>query len=120
MNALNAASFAAWLQGELTRRGWPRTEAARRGGVSASMFDKVITGAAQPGLDFLLGVARALGLPRETIFRQAGILPPAADTEAALLAEWRELAPAQQRAVLDVLRAVNFLRAEAETLCESH
>lgn len=67
--------FSSWLNALLNDRGWSRSEAARRGGISASMFDKVITGNAQPGLDFLRGIHRAFGLSLEEVMRQAGILP---------------------------------------------
>lgn len=68
-------SFAEWLQEELSNRGWSRSIAAQRGGISASMYDKVINGYAKPGLDFCAGVARAFGIPIETVLREAGILP---------------------------------------------
>lgn len=67
--------FAQWIDTELSRRGWSRNEAARRGGISDSMFSKVINGYANPGIDFCRGVARAFGLPLEEVFRLAGILP---------------------------------------------
>jgi transcriptional regulator with XRE-family HTH domain len=64
-----------WLNAELDRRGWSRSEAARRGEFSASMMDKVIGGFANPGLDFCRGIARAFKMPLEDVFRLAGILP---------------------------------------------
>jgi transcriptional regulator with XRE-family HTH domain len=67
--------FSSWLNALLDEKGWSRSEAARRGGISASMFDKVISGNAQPGLDFLRGIARAFGLSLEQVMRKAGILP---------------------------------------------
>ena len=69
-------TFAQWLNNELEKRGWSRSEAARRGGVSASMFDKVISDHAQAGIDFCLGIARAFNLPPEQVLRTAGLLPP--------------------------------------------
>jgi transcriptional regulator with XRE-family HTH domain len=69
--------FTNWLLEELNKRGWSRSEAARRGEISASMFDKVINGHAAPGLDFCTGVARAFGIPRpEDVMIRAGLLPP--------------------------------------------
>ena len=44
---------------ELEKKGWSRSEAARRGGISSSMFDKVINGYAKPGIKFLKGIAQA-------------------------------------------------------------
>ncbi len=40
------------------------------------MYDKVISGHANPGPDFCLGVARAFNQPPEKVFRAAGLLPP--------------------------------------------
>ena len=51
--------FSEWLVEELDKRGWSRSEAARRGGLSASMFDKVINGYSKPGVKFIEGIARA-------------------------------------------------------------
>ena len=65
--------FSVWLNQELETRGWSRSEAARRGNVSASMFDKVINGQAKPGINFCRGVARAFNLPVIEVFRRAGI-----------------------------------------------
>jgi transcriptional regulator with XRE-family HTH domain len=67
--------FSEWLENELEKRGWSRSEAARRGGISPSMFDKVINGYSKPGKRFLEGVAQALKISIEDVYRVAGILP---------------------------------------------
>ena len=67
--------FIVWLNQQLDLRGWSRSEAARRGGISASSFDKVIGGFARPGIRFCRGVARAFDVPLEEVQRLAGILP---------------------------------------------
>ena len=106
--------FIAWLNRELDDRGWPRAEAARRGGISESMFSKVIGGFANPGIDFCRGVSRAFGVPMEDVFRLAGILParPAVrarrivyevDMDEQLLMLWRALTPEDQALVRDLL-----------------
>jgi transcriptional regulator with XRE-family HTH domain len=51
--------FSEWLVDELDERGWSRSEAARRGGISASMLDKVINGHSKPGVRFIEGIAKA-------------------------------------------------------------
>lgn len=56
-------NFSERLVRELSNRGWSRSEAARRGGISSSMFDKVINGYASPGIKFLKGLAQAFDLP---------------------------------------------------------
>jgi transcriptional regulator with XRE-family HTH domain len=55
----NPMDFSEWLDARLKEKGWSRSEAARRGDISASMFDKVINRHAKPGLKFIEGVARA-------------------------------------------------------------
>ena len=105
--------FGAWLTGELERRGWSRSEAARRGGVSASMFDKVINGHALAGPDFCNGVARAFRIAPETVFRLAGILPPLPPETAELAEAYRlfaQLPREQQELFLAQIRAVIELR----------
>ncbi len=108
-----------WINTELDRRGWSRSEAARRGGVSDSMFSKVISGYANPGLDFCRGLARAFSVPLEDVFRLAEILPPKPapkinetgvvyriDTRAderQLLETWRLLNPEDRGRVLDLI-----------------
>jgi len=55
--------FSEWLVGELEKRGWSRTEAAKRGSISPSMYDKVINGHSKPGMKFIEGVAKAFKMP---------------------------------------------------------
>jgi transcriptional regulator with XRE-family HTH domain len=71
----NMESFSEWIQNELDERGWSRLEAARRGGISASMFDKIINGYSKPGLKFCVGIARAFNMPAEIVLRRADLLP---------------------------------------------
>ncbi len=74
--------FVVWINRRLDELGWSRSEAARRGGISASALDKVISGHANPGLDFCQGLARAFRMPLEDVLRQAGILPDHGDIPA--------------------------------------
>lgn len=69
-------SFTDWLTGELDTRGWSRAEAARRGGISASVLDKIISGYSRPGDKTCRGLARAFGLTTEEVMRYAGLIPP--------------------------------------------
>lgn len=55
-------NFSEWITSELERRGWSRREAARRGGFSPSILDKVINGYSNPGMKFLEGLAKAFGI----------------------------------------------------------
>ena len=68
--SMSTDEFAQWLYDELQHRGWSRREAARRGEISASMFDKVIGGYAKPGLEFCNAVARAFKITRQEVLRR--------------------------------------------------
>jgi len=110
-------TFADWLREQLDTRGWYRSEAARRGDISASMFDKVINGYANPGLDFLIGVSRALGIPREEVFRRAGVLPPIIEDDSeieAFMAEWRQLSVEDRIATYHLIKGLNQARRDRE------
>lgn len=67
--------FSEWIEDELEKRGWSRSEAARRGGISPSMFDKVINGYSRPGTKFVEGIAKAFSLSAIVVYRKAGLLP---------------------------------------------
>ena len=67
--------FSEWIVSELNQRGWSRSEAARRGNISPSMFDKVINGYAKPGKKFLDGLAKAFDMSPINLYRKAGLLP---------------------------------------------
>jgi transcriptional regulator with XRE-family HTH domain len=56
-------NFAEWIESELNQRGWSRREAARRGGISPSMLDKVISRSSKPGMRFLEGISKAFEVP---------------------------------------------------------
>lgn len=95
--------FSEWLLQELERRGWTRPEAARRAGVSASMFDKVINRFSRPGLIFYKGVARAFNMTLPEVLRIAGEY-----NESPSLEEWKsiyqQLSPDDQLEMLEIAR----------------
>lgn len=105
---LDMEDFASWLNQELERRGWSRSEAARRGGFSPSMIDKVVNGYARPGLDFCRGISRAFGMPLEEVFRRAGILPAREDAAGSdeLILYYREMPPEDRRRLLAIARTL--------------
>lgn len=69
--------FVEWLQAELSKRGWNVSEMVRRsqGLLSETQSSRVLSGTRGFGLEFLRGVATALGVPQEMVFRKAGWLP---------------------------------------------
>lgn len=77
MSAMVDDSFAEWLQRGMDVRGWSQAELARRSGVTRGAINGVMTGARGPGAELCNAIAHAFGLPPETVFRAAGLLPPA-------------------------------------------
>lgn len=75
-------SFGEWLDQELAARGWSQSEAARRGGISASTVQQVVSGVTRPGVKLCRAVSRAFDLPIEEVMRRAGLLPPPPDATA--------------------------------------
>lgn len=107
--------FSYWLNEELNQRGWSRSEAARRGEISPSMFDKVISGGANPGLDFCKAIARAFKMPPETVLRKAGLLSATSQDKAAeeeLLDYFRALSPETRRLIVAQARAAYEINRE--------
>jgi len=64
-------NFSEWITSELNRHGWSRREAARRGGFSPSILDKVINGYSNPGIKFLRGISVAFKIPLATVIAAA-------------------------------------------------
>lgn len=61
--------FSEWVVAKLEEKGWSRSEAARRGGISASMYDKVINGHAKPGVKFIEGFAKAFKMESSEVMK---------------------------------------------------
>ena len=85
MMNMGNVDFAEWLIEQTESRGWSYRELGRRAGLSSGAVSKVVTGAALPGSDFCLGVARAFNMSPVDVFRRAGILPPAPKDDPHLL-----------------------------------
>jgi transcriptional regulator with XRE-family HTH domain len=68
--------FSRWLQDEMNKRGLNQSQLAKLAGVTRSAINGVISGVRGPGSDLCVGLARALKLPPEDVFRAAGLLPP--------------------------------------------
>jgi len=74
-STVNKSEFVCWLQAEMDRRGWNQADLARESGLSRGAVGNVLRQERDPGKDFLIGIAYALKLPPETVFRIAGLLP---------------------------------------------
>lgn len=72
--------FSEWLIGEIKQRGWSQSDLARASGLTRQVISYYLVGESKsPNPEALRAIASALKLPPETVFRAAGILPPASD-----------------------------------------
>lgn len=98
--------FAAWLEGELAARNWRPADLARAADLPQATVGNVINGNREVGLKVALAIAGALGLPPDTVFRRAGLLPaqpgPERDpTFQEILEVMRSLSPDERREIVD-------------------
>lgn len=101
--------FANWLRGELEKRQWDQAELVRRSRLDSSQVSRFLSGERKAGAAASMKLARALHLPPEEVFRQAGLLPktrmvsPEADE---LLFLFNELTPSDQARLLAIARTL--------------
>jgi transcriptional regulator with XRE-family HTH domain len=98
-----------WLVSELNDRGWSQRELGRRADVSQTQISNVINKSANPGADFCVSIARALGNPPENLLRMAGILPPlppSVSDEDRALQLFRQLEPTARQFILVTMQAL--------------
>lgn len=108
-------SFATWLIEELKKKDWSQSDLARRAGVSQVTVSRVLSETRQPGPEFCQGVAQALRIPPEQVFRRAGLLPLKSQQQEGieeLLFYYEQLTPGDQARALTLLRALAEERVE--------
>jgi transcriptional regulator with XRE-family HTH domain len=104
-----------WLRKRVRREGWSYNELARRAGLSSGGISIVMTQRQNAGVEFCLGVARALNEPPEKIFRLAGLLPRRSGTDEKIdeiVFYFDQMTPQAQEHFRQIARAL----AEAQTL----
>jgi len=67
-------TFTSWIEEEIKRRGWTQAELGRRAGLAQGTISQTLSGITRPGPKFCSGIARALDIPEEEVFRRAGLL----------------------------------------------
>ena len=67
-------AFIDWLVSELRARGWSHNRLAQEAGIAQSTISMIVKGRNRPGLDFCVGVARALGVTEVEVLRRAGLI----------------------------------------------
>jgi transcriptional regulator with XRE-family HTH domain len=73
-------NFSKWLEKVLEMQGWTRADLARRAHISPSSLSMIVSGQRNPGEELCSSIARALNIPPEIVFEEAGLLqysPPA-------------------------------------------
>lgn len=106
---MDRGDFIGWLRRELEKRGWRQADLARASGLDTAMVSNLLNGNRKPGEVSCKAIARGLGLPPETVFRAAGILPPinpVGEAEAELGHLFRQATDRQRQEVLRFARYV--------------
>ncbi len=65
-----------WLQKKIEEAGITQAELSRLSGISKPHINKVLNGERGLSGQSLMAIAKALGIPPEEIYREAGLLPP--------------------------------------------
>jgi transcriptional regulator with XRE-family HTH domain len=100
-------SFSIWLENELRLRGMSPADLARASGKAPAVISRILNNERKPSNETLKAIARGLGLPIETVFRAAGLLPPiseAIEEEEELLHLFRHSTPEERKEILEWLR----------------
>ena len=103
-----------WLRNRVRHEGWSYNGLARRAWLSSGGISIVMTQRQNPGVEFCLGVARALNEPPEKIFRLAGLLPRRSDPDEKLdeiLFYFDQMTPQAQEHFRQIARALAESRA---------
>lgn len=102
--------FLRFVDMELEKRNWTRNQLAQKAGLSSSYFTMLSKGSRQIGPDACSKIAEAFRLPKETVFRAAGLLPQVSELEELreqILAETGKMTREEQREVLKYIRFRN-------------
>jgi transcriptional regulator with XRE-family HTH domain len=98
-------NFREWLDAELEKRGWSRRTAAKKAGLSDSIITKVINNRSDPGVNFIKGIAKALGVSQyEILGRINGIWPDNEGETSALRELAAQLEPDQRAELFEIGR----------------
>lgn len=106
--------FATWLEHEMVERGLSQSELARRGGLTPTAINKVLSRERRPGVDLCRGIARAFNMQDVDVMRLAGLAAPDPSTDAPglreLISRFSQLSDEDQEAVLRHVRALDEMQ----------
>jgi DNA-binding XRE family transcriptional regulator len=99
-------TFIEWLDQQREKYGWTRAKLARMAGVSPTIIYFIAKGKREPGSLLCNGLAKALNLPREEVYRAAGMLQrisPSSEDVRRGEHYLNLMKPVKRKAALDVL-----------------
>lgn len=67
-------SFPGWLQTKMAENDMSQADLAKKAKVSRAAISNVLNGYRRPGPELCRAIAKALDLPAESVFREAGLL----------------------------------------------
>jgi transcriptional regulator with XRE-family HTH domain len=106
-------TFGQWLVEEMGKRGISQTKLSKLSGLSQGTISNIISGRRGRGADSLQAIALALKIPRETVYRKAGLLDASRNTDEQIdeinhLA--KDLSEEDRRTVIEFIRMLDRLR----------
>lgn len=109
---MSAVSFPEWLLEQMDSLRLSQADLARKSGLTTAAISRILTGSRDAGPDACRAIARALDLPEELVFRQAGLLSPETPAaDAPNLAEWihlyRKASPEERERMLELARVLS-------------
>lgn len=111
--------FPEWLEGKLREKNLIPFDITKRTGLSSAQVSRILSGERSPGVDALIAIADALRLPREEVFRAAGLLNDKnKDAVIEVLAYRISLLPEPQQKFIDALIETLLNKPETGGLIE--
>ena len=97
--------FSAWLEEQLSLRGWRPVDLANAAGLPNPTITRVLNGERRAGPEVATSIAAALNLSPEFVFRRAGLLPNSPATEPDLITQelvelLKHMKPAERREIV--------------------
>uniref|UniRef100_A0A6M3JEI9 Putative DNA binding, helix-turn-helix domain containing protein n=1 Tax=viral metagenome TaxID=1070528 RepID=A0A6M3JEI9_9ZZZZ len=74
-------NFTEWLLAEIDKRKWTQADLSRASGLTTAGISRILSGSRGAGIDALNAIAGAFNYPLETVYRQAGLLPPSSPND---------------------------------------
>lgn len=104
--SVTSDNFSSWLEDELSARNWKPADLATRANVAQATISNILNSNREVGYKTALAIARALNLPPDIVFREAGILPTSPGPERDptfqdILDIMKNLPPEERREILD-------------------